>query len=96
MRMTAEDYERVIEKLKEKIDDLQEENVTLRVKLAEDLKVRGTDKKIVRENKMLRGCLINILKCLINAGLFKGYNIIFPKGGESDNFSIFYTKEKKL
>lgn len=74
-----------------RIYELEEENRKLKDKIMFFEKTRS-DKKLKTENEMLRGCMINIFKCLIDAGIFKGYNIIFPKGGKPDAFWIFHTK----
>ena len=78
-----------------RLNDLEEENRKLKNQIISFEKTRS-DKKLQIENKMLRGCMINIFKCLIDAGIFKGYDIIFPKGGPKDNFEIFYTKGESV
>jgi len=89
------EYREKIEARDSMIYDLEKENKILKnqIKLLSETR---KDKKLQAENKMLRGCMINIFKCLINAGIFKGYNIIFPKGGNPDNFEIFHTRGESV
>lgn len=88
-------YEEAIRYRDNKICDLERENKILKAE-NKFFREKKSDKKLFMENRMLRGCMINIFKCLIDAGIFKGYNIVFPKVGSTDDFDIFHTKGESV